>query len=53
MKKALRYNVILKPELAGGFTAIVPSLPSKGMVLVMFLKISWIHFMSGEGKSKK
>jgi len=27
MKKALRYNVILKPELAGGFTAIVPSLP--------------------------
>ena len=27
MKKALRYNVIFKPEQAGGFTGIVPSLP--------------------------
>ena len=27
MKKALRYNIIFKPELEGGFTIIVPSLP--------------------------
>ena len=27
MEKALRYNIIFKPEPSGGFTAIVPSLP--------------------------
>lgn len=27
MKKAIRYNVIFRPEPEGGFTVIVPSLP--------------------------
>ena len=27
MRKALRYNVIFRPEPEGGFTVIVPSLP--------------------------
>ncbi|NQU82732.1 MAG: type II toxin-antitoxin system HicB family antitoxin [Parcubacteria group bacterium] len=27
MKKILHYNIILKPEVEGGFTVIVPSLP--------------------------
>jgi len=27
MKKALRYNIIFRPEAEGGFTVIVPSLP--------------------------
>ena len=27
MEKALRYNIIFRPESEGGFTVIVPSLP--------------------------
>lgn len=27
MAKTLRYNIILRPEPEGGFTALVPSLP--------------------------
>lgn len=27
MKKIFRYNVIFRPEIEGGFTVIVPSLP--------------------------
>lgn len=27
MEKALRYNIIFRPETEGGFTAIIPSLP--------------------------
>ncbi len=27
MAKAIRYNIIFKPEPEGGFTAVVPSLP--------------------------
>jgi predicted RNase H-like HicB family nuclease len=27
MEKAIRYNIIFRPELDGGFTVIVPSLP--------------------------